>query len=391
MYSRRTAWDRSTNRLTQLLDRKRAAGDRILDLTLTNPTQAGFSYSETEILAPLANSASLGYEPQPSGLLSARQAVAATFARRGVQVPPEDILLSASTSEAYSWLFKLLADPGDEVLVPQPSYPLFDFLGRLEGIETVGYPLTLEDDWALDEAAVDRRITPRSRAVVVVSPNNPTGTYLKLEELKRLSALCDHRGLALIGDEVFADYPHAEDPRRAASVLGAQGPLVFSLGGLSKLAGLPQLKLGWIALSGPQREKEEAKERLELIADTFLSVNTPVQHAAPELLRAADGIRRQILGRIEGNHRSLREAIGTVSPFRVLRREGGWTVVLQVPAIMTEEEWILTLLSEAGVLVHPGYFFDFPTPTYLVLSLLPAPDIFREGVSRILATGEPKA
>jgi len=388
MYSRRTAWDRSINRLSQLLDRKRAAGDRILDLTLSNPTLAGFSYSESEILAPLANSASLGYEPQPAGLLGARQAVAATFARRGVQIPPEDILLSASTSEAYSWLFKLLSDPGDEVLVPQPSYPLFDFLARLEGIQTVGYPLTLEEDWALDVAEIDSRLTPRSRAVVVVSPNNPTGTYLKRDELELLSALCAHRGLALIGDEVFAEYPHGEDPRRAASVLGAQGPLVFSLGGLSKLAGLPQLKLGWIALSGPQREKEEARERLDLIADTFLSVNTPVQHAAPELLRAADGIRSQVLERIEGNLRHLQQTVGKTSPFRMLRCEGGWTIVLQVPAIMTEEEWVLTLLSEAGVLVHPGYFFDFPAPTYLVLSLLPRPEVFREGVSRILATGE---
>jgi alanine-synthesizing transaminase len=236
MYSRRTSWDRSSNRLTQLLDKKRAAGDTILDLTLTNPTQAWFSYSQSEILAPLANSASLVYEPQPAGLLLARQTVAGALAGRGVEVSPEDILLSASTSEAYSWLFKLLVDPGDAVLVPQPSYPLFDFLARLEGIQTVGYPLTLEDDWALDVAEIDSRVTPSSRAVVVVSPNNPTGTYLKRDELERLSALCARRGLALIGDEVFAEYPHGEDPRRAASVLGTGGCLAFSLGGLSKLA-----------------------------------------------------------------------------------------------------------------------------------------------------------
>ena len=387
MYSRRTAWDRSSNRLTQLLEKKRAAGDRIIDLTQTNPTQAGLSYSQSEILMPLSDSASLEYEPDPSGLLSAREAVAGVFGRRGIPISPEDILLTASTSEAYSWLFKLMADPGDEVLVPQPSYPLFDFLARLEGIETVGYPMTLDSDWALDVEAVESRITPKSRAVAVVSPNNPTGTYLKTEELNRLSELCARRGLALIGDEVFAEYPHAEDPLRATSIVRAEGPLAFSLGGLSKLGGLPQLKLGWIALSGPKREKQEARERLELIADTFLSVNTPVQHAAPHLLRAAEGIRQQILRRIEGNLHQLQKAVGTASPFRVLPCEGGWTVVLKVPAIMTEEEWVLWLLSEESVLVHPGYFFDFPTPTYLVLSLLPTPDDFREGVSKILATG----
>ncbi|MCI0567141.1 MAG: pyridoxal phosphate-dependent aminotransferase [Acidobacteria bacterium] len=391
MFSRRTSWDRSSNRLTQLLEEKLASGDAILDLTQSNPTQVGLSYPESEILAPLANSASLRYEPDPSGLPRTREAVAGAFAGRGVQISPRDILLTASTSEAYSWLFKLLADPGDEILVPQPSYPLFDFLARSEGIGTVSYPLALDADWALDPAAVENRISPRSRAVAVVSPNNPTGTYLKCDELQALSALCARRGLALIGDEVFAEYPHGEDPRRAASVLGAEGTLAFSLGGLSKLAGLPQMKLGWIALSGPERKKEEAKERLELIADTFLSVNAPVQHAAQDLLRAAEGIRRQILRRIEENLQSIRSAVGVTSPFRLLRCEGGWTAVLRVPAIMTEEEWVLSLLAEDGVLAHPGYFFDFPAPTYLILSLLPAPETFREGVSRILARGEGKA
>jgi aspartate/methionine/tyrosine aminotransferase len=390
MFSQRTAWDRSNNRLTQLLDRKRAAGDKVLDLTLTNPTQAGFSYSHSEILAPLSQGASLSYEPEPFGLRPARQAVAEVFARRGMQISSEDILLTASSSEAYSWLFKLLTDAGDEVLVPQPSYPLFDFLARLESLVTVGYPLAADADWSLESAALEERITPRTRAAVVVSPNNPTGTYLKSEELKSLAALCASRGLALIGDEVFAEYPHGADPRRAASVLQAEGPLVFSLGGLSKLAGLPQLKLGWIALAGPAQAKAEAKDRLELIADTFLSVNTLVQQAAPELLRAAEGIQRQILRRIEVNFQFLRQAVGVASPFRVQPCEGGWSAVLQVPAIMTEEEWVLALLND-GVLAHPGYFFDFPSPAYLVLSLLPSPDDFREGVSRILAIGEKQA
>ena len=391
MFSRRTAWDRSSNRLTQLLEKKRAAGGRIVDLTQTNPTQVGFIYSPSAILAPLADAASLTYEPDPAGLYLARQAVTGVFARRGVQISPDDIFLTASTSEAYAWLFKLLADAGDEVLVPQPSYPLFDFLGRLEDIDTVGYPLALDADWALDPAVVESRITSRSRAVAVVSPNNPTGTYLKERELRALSALCARSGLALIGDEVFAEFPHGEDPDRVSSVLLAEGPLVFSLGGLSKLAGLPQLKLGWIAVAGPRNEKQEAKERLELIADTFLSVNTPVQRAAPELLRAAEEIQRQILRRVHGNLRLLVEAVGKASPFRVLPCEGGWTAVLQVPAIMTEEEWILTLLEKEDVLAHPGYFFDFPAPAYLVLSLLPASDEFQEGVSRILATGEGRA
>ena len=391
MFSIRTSWDRSSNRLTQLLEEKRARGDAVLDLTESNPTQVGFSYPESEILAPLSDSASLTYEPHPSGLHSAREAVAGAFARRGIEVTPNDILLTASTSEAYSWLFKLLANPGDEVLVPHPSYPLFDFLARLEGIGTVGYPLTLDADWALDLAAVERRLTPLVRAVAVVSPNNPTGSFLKRDELKALSTLCSRRDLALIGDEVFAEYPHGEDPHRAASVLGADGVLAFSLGGLSKLAGLPQLKLGWVAMSGPKEKKDEARERLELIADTFLSVNTPVQHAVPHLLRAAEGFRQQILGRIEANLQSLRAALGTTSPFRVLGCEGGWNAVLRVPATMTEEEWVLSLLAEEGVLAHPGYFFDFPSPAYLILSLLPEEEVFREGVSRILARGDGRA
>jgi alanine-synthesizing transaminase len=388
MFSRRTAWDRSSNQLTRLLDEKRAAGARIFDLTETNPTQVGFSYPRSEILTSLSDPASLTYKPDPAGLLRAREAVAGAFARRGSRVSPRDLLLTASTSEAYSWLFKLVADPGDEVLVPQPSYPLFEFLARLEGIGTAAYPLDPSSDWALDTSVVESRISAKTRAVVVVTPNNPTGTYLKNAELKSLSALCSRRGLALVGDEVFAEFPHGEDPHRAPSVLQVEGTLAFSLGGLSKLAGLPQLKLGWIALSGPKNRKGEARERLELIADTFLSVNTPVQHAAPDLLRAAEGIRQQILRRTDRNLRFLRQAVGESSPFRVLPCEGGWTAVLQIPAIMTEEDWVLTLLSEEGVLVHPGYFFDLPRTAYLVLSLLPPEEEFREGVSRILTKGE---
>jgi alanine-synthesizing transaminase len=387
MFSSRTGWDRSSNRLARLLEERRAGGDPILDLTETNPTRAGIPYPEKEILEALARPAAFSYEPDPRGLLSAREAVARGFGERGVAVDPSDLFLTASTSEAYAWIFKLLCDPGDDVLVPQPSYPLFEFLSRLESVRTVSYPLRLEACWSLDLSALASRIGPQTRAVVVVSPNNPTGNYLKRSELEDLAAICRDRDVALIGDEVFAEYPDAGDPARARSVLESEGVLSFSLGGLSKLAGLPQMKLGWIALGGPESLKREASERLELIADTYLPVNTPVQQAAPDLLELSRTIRAEIQSRVRANRVFLREKAGG-SACQVLPCEGGWSAILRIPALMSEEDWILCLLERDHVLVHPGYFFDFPFPAYLVLSLLPAESVFRTGVERILARVE---
>ena len=385
MFSSRTAWDRSANRLAALLEGRRDSGESLLDLTETNPTRVGIIYPEAEILGALADPAAITYEPDPRGLPAAREAIARTLEERGVRVDPGDILLTASTSEAYAWIFKLLADPGDEVMVPHPSYPLFDYLSWLDSVRPVPYPLSPDRSWSLDLEALAARTGPAARAVAVVSPNNPTGTYLKRGELRGLASFCLEKGLALIGDEVFAEYPAGPDPERAASVLQAEGILTFTLGGLSKLAGLPQLKLGWIGLGGPEDLRREARERLELIGDTYLSVNTPVQRAAPALLELSRGIRGRIQARVEANRRFLLESMGHGSSCSALPGEGGWSAVLRVPAVMSEEEWVLSLLERDGVLVHPGYFFDFPSPAYLVLSLLPREGEFREGLGKILA------
>jgi alanine-synthesizing transaminase len=391
MFSFRTAWNRSSNRLTRLLEERRRAGELILDLTETNPTRVGLPVAQADFLRSLSDPASLIYEPEPMGLPGARRAVAAVFEERGITVSPEDLLLAASSSEAYSWLFKLLADPGESILVPRPSYPLFEYLTRLEGIEIRPYSLHWDGDWSLDCAELAKQVSASSRAIVVVSPNNPTGTYLKRSELQALQGLCSKFGVALIGDEVFAEYPHGEDPARAASVLESTEILSFSLGGLSKLAGLPQMKLGWIALGGPVAVRNEARERLELLADTYLSVNTAVQRSAAALLEAGKVIRHAILDRVHENLRFLRAAVRHASSCQVLPCEGGWSAVLRVPAIVSEEEWVLALLREDSVLVHPGYFFDFPGPAFLILSLLPAPKDFQEGVGRILARVEQRS
>ena len=388
MFSSRTAWDRSTNRLASLLEQRRDSGEPLLDLTESNPTRVGIHYPEKEILAALADPAGITYEPDPRGLTGAREAVARTLGERGVEVDPGDLILTASTSEAYAWLFKLLADPGEEVMVPHPSYPLFDYLSRLDSVRPVPYPLSPDHGWSLDPGVLAARAGPRTRAVVVVSPNNPTGTYLKRGELRGLAHLCREKGLALIGDEVFAEYPAGPDPERAGSVLEAEGVLTFTLGGLSKLAGLPQLKLGWIGVGGPEVLRREARERLELIGDTYLSVNTPVQRAAPVLLELSRGIRARIVARVEANRRLLGGSVGSGSPCSALPGEGGWSAVLRVPAVMSEEDWVLSLLERDRVLVHPGYFFDFPSPAYLVLSLLPREGDFREGLGRILGRVE---
>ena len=384
MFSRRTAWDRATNRLAERVEEARRGGSEYLDLTETNPTRVGIPYPANEILDALSDPGALEYDPDPNGRLAAREAICEVYAGRGLAVQPEDVLLTASTSEAYGWLFKLLADPGAAVLVPRPSYPLFQYLADLEGVETVGYPLTLQESWQIDFDSLRGVLTPSSRAVVVVSPNNPTGNFLKRHELEVLEALGAGRGLALIGDEVFAEYPLTEDTARAG-ILEAREALSFSLGGLSKLAGLPQMKLGWIVVGGPADQRREARQRLEIVADTFLSVGTPVQHAAPALLKSGASIRRAIQARTGANLASLKAMVPQASGCQVFPCEGGWSAVLRIPALMSEEDWVLSLLEEERVLVHPGYFFDFPFPAFLVLSLLPREADFRRGVSGILA------
>jgi len=382
-FSSRVPADLGVNRLTRALQQARAEGRRLIDLTLSNPTQAGFEYP-SDMLAPLAHPRGLIYEPQPFGLIAARKAVAADYARRGITVPAERIALTASTSEAYSLLFKLLADAGDEVLVPRPSYPLFDHLSQLDGVAATPYDLEYHDGWTVDVAGVERAMTDRTRALLLVSPNNPTGSFVSRREFDRLSAMCADRDIAIIADEVFAEYQVRPGACvDAARTMDARDGLVCSLGGLSKSAGLPQVKLGWIALAGADDRIRPALERLELICDTYLSVSTPVQAAAAELLACAAGVRKQIQTRIAANYRALAECVESVPACTLLVTEGGWYAVLQVPTIGSEEDLVVSLV-QSGVLVHPGFFFDFPRESYLVVSLLPPEAEFGDGVTTIL-------
>jgi len=296
----------------------------------------------------------------------------------------ERVMLTASTSESYAYLFKLLCDPGDEVLVPRPGYPLFEFLAALESLRVRPYPLVHDGEWHVDLAALRVAASPRTRAVVVVNPNNPTGAYLKRDELVALEAFCAEHGLALVSDEVFADFAFREDVRRAPSVAGEGPALAFALGGLSKSCGLPQLKLAWMAVTGPEPLRREALARLEVVADTFLSVATPVQVAAPVLLARREELQAPILSRVRRNLEALRAALFPGCPATLLEPEGGWYAVLRVPATITEEDRVTRLLEERDVLVHPGYFFDFPHEAFLVLSLLPPEAEFAEGVSRVV-------
>jgi len=384
MFSSRVESNLAANRLTEAVRARRAEGLPIIDLTLSNPTHAGFDYP-LDLLAPLADARGLRYEPSPAGLLEAREAVARDYLRQGVSVAPERIVLTASTSDAYSLLFKLLADAGDEVLVPQPSYPLFDHLTRLDLVATRPYDLDVHGSWAIDVASVERALSPRTRAVLVVSPNNPTGSFVSASELDRLAALCAPRGIAIVADEVFADYelePGAS--RRAGRAAARRDVLSFALGGLSKSAGLPQVKLGWIAAGGPDALVAAALERLELLCDTYLSVSTPVQLAAATLIERAAVVRAQIAARVATNYRELMSLAVRTPSCGVLRSDGGWYAVMQVPSFEPEEDLAVKLLTSDGVLTHPGYFFDFPRESFLVLSLLPPEASFSDGVTRVL-------
>lgn len=377
MFSSRLKLDLSPNPLARLLAEKRLARAQVLDLTESNPTRAGFRYPEREILEAFANPAALRYDPSPRGLLSAREAVSRYYAERARDIPASSIILTASTSEAYACLFKLLTNPGDEVLVPRPSYPLFEFLAAMESVVVKQYALRYDGAWHVDFDSLERAVSPRTRAVVVVNPNNPTGSFLTPEEARRLDDFAARHGIAILADEVFSDYAF-EDQRTAA--FPSASP-VFQMSGLSKIAGLPQLKLGWIASSGPRRE--ESLERLEWIADTYLSVATPVQLALPILLQLSGGIRDQIRARAADNLAALR-ACTQGSPVNVLNVEGGWCATLQVPRTKSEEEWALALLRDRDVLTQPGFFYDFEAEAFLVLSLLTPEDVFATGLRRIL-------
>ena len=382
MFSDRLPAELESNAFTAGIAELRRKGVALVDLTVTNPTQVGLPYPP-DLLAPLADAASLSYEPAPFGLAGARKAVAAEMSKTGVKVKPERVVLTASTSEAYSLLFKLLCDPGDCVLVPEPSYPLFELLTRMESVESVPYQLEHHGAWSIDRESMKGACGPRTRAVLVVSPNNPTGSMLRSDDREWLVEYVQAGPYAIISDEVFANYPIM--PRSdAASMLGESRVLTFTLGGFSKSIGLPQLKLGWIVVSGPDDVVAEALERLELICDTYLSVSTPAQVAASKLIAAGKEVRAAIQQRVLQNFHELNRMAESYWLVRVLEPEAGWSAVIQVPETIGEEALVLELLREAHVVVYPGYFFDFRRGAHLVVSLLPEPRVFAEAMKQVL-------
>jgi len=385
-FSRRTGWKLTPNRLTEALIEVRAAGREVLDLTLSNPTRAGIRYDADSILKSLADPGVLDYDPQPKGLRYARDAVAQYYSC-GADTPvrevdPEYLVLTTSTSEGYSYIFRLLANPGDEMLVPKPSYPLFDFLAGLHDVKLKPYPLIFDHGWQIDLHTLKRAISKRSHAVIVVHPNNPTGSYVTDAERGALNVFCREHKLALIVDEVFLDYAHDGIPR--STFANNQDVLTFTLSGLSKIAGLPQMKLGWIAVSGPEEEVSAAMRRLEVIADTYLSLNAPVQLAAATLLEQRKKIQPQVTHRVRANLAELDRQLSQQQVCARLAIEGGWCAVLRVPVTQSDEDLAVTILRDACVLVHPGHFYDFPADGFLVLSLITQPQEFCEGVQRVL-------
>jgi alanine-synthesizing transaminase len=376
MFSHRLPFHLPRNSISDAIEQRRAAGLELLDLTESNPTRAGILYPAADILCGFQHPQSLVYDPSSNGLPEACGLIASLH-----RVDSNRVVLTASSSEAYSWLFKLLCDPGDEILTPRPSYPLFEHLAALESVGIRQYPLRYDDGWFIDFDPLEAAIRPTTRAIVVVNPNNPTGSYLKPWELDRLRQICARHNLALISDEVFSDY-HLT-PLDLRSLTSVDDVLTFCLGGLSKMVGLPQMKLGWLIAGGPDELRKEALARIDLIADNFLSVGTPVQYALPDLLAARSAIQQQILDRLRANLCWLREA-AIPSDIRLLEVEGGWYAILRVPQVRSEEEWTLALLRR-GVLVQPGYFYDFESEAYLVVSLLTPEPVFREGIARLVS------
>ena len=384
-FSNRIHWDITPNALSRILHEKRARGADVLDLTVSNPTAAGFAYNEAWIFEALSQPHGLLYEPSPRGLRTAREAVAQYYADHGITVDPENIHLTASTSEAYGFLFKLLLNPGDEVIVPSPSYPLLEFLSGLEFAHVRNYSLRYSDDhgWRIDFVSLEAQLSERSRAVVAVNPNNPTGSYVTALEFRRLREFCASNKLALISDEVFFDFDLNKQERRASILSDESDALCFALNGFSKCLALPQLKLSWIVTQSPETLRAATLAHLDLICDTYLSVNTPVQQAAPALLKNRSGIQQQILTRCRNNLAFLQIAIkSSGSSAKVLRTEGGWSAMLSLPHVHDEERFVNSLLSERNVLVHPGYFFD-AKPSHVVVSLLTKEDDFRKGIDAL--------
>jgi alanine-synthesizing transaminase len=383
MFSDRTNWQLTRNRLTEALEEVKSSRARVLDLTISNPTRAGLHYDDQTILRSLASPQALDYDPQPKGLVKARAAVVEYYetAIGTRDFDCERLILTTSTSEGYSFVFRLLCNPGDELLVPKPSYPLFEFLADLQDVKLVSYPLIYDHGWQMDFPSLQHAVTERTRGVVVVHPNNPTGSYVHTQELVLLNAFCREHSLALIADEVFLDYAH--DGKTRLSFAANQDVLTFTLSGVSKVSALPQMKVAWIATSGPVSEVEAALARLEVIADTYLSMNAAIQWATPVLLEQRTSIQRQLMDRMLSNLAELDRQLVNRTCQR-LSVEGGWYAVLRVPVTQTDEELTIDLLRRKSVLVHPGHFYDFPSDGYLVLSLIAKEPELAEGIQRLL-------
>jgi len=389
MFSKRTAWKLEENTYTRALRRFRESGKPLLDLTASNPTTCGFHYDQAAILGAWRAPEALRYDPEPKGLPQARAAVAQYYAEKapGHRLDPEHLLLTTGTSEAYSFLFRLLCEPGDEIVIVHPSYPLFDFLATIEDVTLRPFHLVYDYGWQIDFHELRRAIGPRTRAILLVHPNNPTGHFLSTDEARELNALCAERELALVVDEVFLDYQvqaTAAHKKAHGSFVCNEPALTFVLSGLSKIAGLPQMKVGWIATSGPDALVRDAVARLEMIADTFLSLNAPAQYALPALLGQRHAVQAQITERLRANVAQLDARLAPQKCVSRLEMEGGWYAVLRVPAVQSDEEFAIRLLENHSVLVHPGHFYDFSGEGFLVVSLLPPPDSFGEGIARLL-------
>jgi alanine-synthesizing transaminase len=383
MFAGRTNWNLHSNRLSEALAKHRAAGKPLLDLSASNPTECGFDYDRQSILQALSTPESLSYDPDPKGLLSARRAVAEYYSALEIIVPVEDIILTTSTSEAYSFAFRVLCNPGDELLIPEPSYPLFSFLADIHDVKLVGYPLQYDHGWQIDFHALQNAITARTRGVIVVNPNNPTGHFCKHPEMEKLNEICSSRQVAIIADEVFLDFHLAAT--RPRSFAANTASLTFTMSGLSKISGLPQMKAAWLIASGPEKLKSEALARLEIIADTFLSMNAPVQQAMPVFLNLRHGFQKQVMSRVRKNLADLDKQLSAQNSCARLNLEGGWYAVVRVPATRSDEDLAIELLNAQGVYVHPGHFYDFPTDGYLIVSLITPERDFSEGIRRLLS------
>ncbi len=388
IFAARTNWTLEENAYTRALQGHRQSGREILDLTASNPTTCNFDYDDSAILGALHSSAALCYDPQPKGLLSARAAVAEYYAEIGAAIDPERLILTTGTSEAYSFLFRLLCEPGDEVLVAHPSYPLFDFLASIQDVKLRPFRLLYDHGWQIDFDELEKSIGAWTRAILLVHPNNPTGNFISAREAEQLNAICVRHNLALIVDEVFLDYRLCNNSVEGASsgtFAANSAALTFVLSGLSKVSALPQMKVGWIAVSGPENLVRDSIARLEVIADTYLSLSVPLQHALPNLLAQRKKLQPQLMSRIEKNFSSLDCQLTRQNLVSHLRIEGGWYAVLRAPAVQSDEELAIELLDRCAVAVHPGHFYEFSGEGYLVLSMITPTDAFEEGVRRVVA------